>query len=77
MQEELRCRQLELEVEGLSAKVAGADGHRRTLEESLREAKRERDVLKVGKWAYFPLIWTVRDRKRHAVPSRPSSGSER
>ncbi|CAN0023801.1 unnamed protein product, partial [Hapterophycus canaliculatus] len=45
-QEELRCRQLELEVEGLSSKVAAAEGHRRRLEAMLKEAKRERDVLK-------------------------------
>lgn len=47
-QEELRCRQLELEVKGLSAKVDAADSVRRRLEESLLEARRERDVLKVG-----------------------------
>eukprot|EP00752_Nemacystus_decipiens_P017818 g15975.t1 len=45
-QEELRCRQLELEVEGLSSKVAAADSVRRRLEGSLRDATRERDVLK-------------------------------
>ncbi|CAN0380089.1 unnamed protein product, partial [Ectocarpus fasciculatus] len=45
-QEELRCRQLELEVEGLSSKVAAADGHRRRLEAMLKETKRERDALK-------------------------------
>lgn len=47
-QEELRCRQLELEVDGLSSKVAAADGHRRRLEAMLKEANRERDdALKV------------------------------
>lgn len=46
-QEELRCRQLELEVEGLSSKVAAAEGHRRRLEAMLKETKRERDALKV------------------------------
>ncbi|CBJ30086.1 hypothetical protein Esi_0173_0036 [Ectocarpus siliculosus] len=45
-QEELRCRQLELEVEGLSSKVAAADGHRRRLEAMLKETKRERDALR-------------------------------
>ena len=42
-QEELRCRRLELEVEGLTAKVAAADDHRRRLEAMLKGAKRERD----------------------------------
>ncbi|CAM9419477.1 unnamed protein product [Ectocarpus sp. 4 AP-2014] len=45
-QEELRCRQLELEVEGLSSKVAAADGHRRSLEAMLKETKRELDALR-------------------------------
>ncbi|CAN0232211.1 unnamed protein product, partial [Ectocarpus sp. 8 AP-2014] len=45
-QEELRCRQLELEVEGLSSKVAAADGHRRRLEAMLKDTKRERDALR-------------------------------
>ncbi|CAM9655706.1 unnamed protein product [Scytosiphon promiscuus] len=45
-QEELRCRQLEHEVDGLSSKVAAADAHRRRLETMLKEAKRERDTLK-------------------------------
>lgn len=42
-QEELRCRRLELEVEGLTAKVVAADDHRRRLEAMLEGAKRERD----------------------------------
>ncbi|CAN0291346.1 unnamed protein product [Ascophyllum nodosum] len=43
-QEELRCRQLELEVEAMSAKVAAADTHLRRLEALLEEARRDRNI---------------------------------
>lgn len=48
VQEELRCRQLELEVKGLSSKVAGAERHRVRLETMLKESQRDRDLLKVN-----------------------------
>lgn len=47
VQEELRCRQLELEVEGMSAKVAAAERYRSRLEAMLKEAKHQRGVLEV------------------------------
>lgn len=47
-QEERRCRQLELEVGGLSAEVAAAEANSKRLEETLNEARAERDLLKVG-----------------------------
>lgn len=48
VQEELRCRQLELKVKGLSSKVVAAERHRARLETMLKESQRDRDLLKVN-----------------------------
>ena len=58
-QEELRCRRLEQEVEGLTAKVAAADDHRRRLEVMLKEAKRERDEAAA---VSFLLLYVLEER---------------
>lgn len=61
-QEELRCRKLELEVGGLTAKVAAADDHRRNLEAMLEGAKRERDEAAAVRFA-FVLVLDDRGRR--------------
>lgn len=47
MQEERRCRQLELEVEGMRAKMKEAQARARGLESALTKARAERDSLEV------------------------------
>lgn len=48
LQEEQRCRQLELKVEAMSSKVSAAEAHRRRLEALLEETRRDKDILEVS-----------------------------
>ncbi|CAB1119881.1 unnamed protein product [Ectocarpus sp. CCAP 1310/34] len=62
-----RVEQLELEVEGLSSKVAAADGHRRRLEAMLKETKRERDALR----ALSAALGILHQRQASSSPAYP------
>lgn len=47
VQDELRCRELEMKANELSARVKAAEVHSTRLERLLEEARGERDLLKV------------------------------
>lgn len=47
-QEELRCQELELDLEATKARVEAAQARARGLESSLKRAREERDWLEVS-----------------------------